>query len=267
MIVCMHEATSAAFDFRAAMEGYARAGVRAVEPDLIKALEFERKESKGAARALLDDLGLTAVSSSNQILLEAPGPARAQSLEDLKWKLEMAESIGADRLVAPSLAEGDYSAVDYDEVVANLSEAAEIAQSHGIVLMLEFTRNSKLVSTLRTALDIVRRASHPNLKAMLDTYHFWAGRSKFEDLALLEVGELHHLHFEDVPSVPPVEVFALKDRAFPGEGIAPLGKILNALRDKGYEGPASFETFDPVVQATDPYEVGCKARNAIERFL
>jgi len=36
----MHEATSADHDFRTAMEGYARRGVRAVEVDLVKVREF-----------------------------------------------------------------------------------------------------------------------------------------------------------------------------------------------------------------------------------
>ena len=60
MFVCMHEASSARFDFKTAMEGYARAGIRAVEPDLTKVREFAQKESPAIARRLLDDLGLTA---------------------------------------------------------------------------------------------------------------------------------------------------------------------------------------------------------------
>ena len=35
MFVCMHEASSDKFDFRTAMEGYAKAGIRAVEPSLV----------------------------------------------------------------------------------------------------------------------------------------------------------------------------------------------------------------------------------------
>ena len=34
MFVCMHGLTSSGFDFRAAMEGWARAGITAAEPDL-----------------------------------------------------------------------------------------------------------------------------------------------------------------------------------------------------------------------------------------
>jgi len=40
MFVCMHEASSDRFDFKTAMEGWARAGIRAVEPNLTKVREF-----------------------------------------------------------------------------------------------------------------------------------------------------------------------------------------------------------------------------------
>lgn len=265
--VCMHEVTSAGFDFKTAMEGYARAGVRAVEPDLLKVREFAEKESPAVARRLLDDLGLNVVSCSNQILLEESGPEREQSLEDLKWKVELAETIGGDRLVIPSLAANAHVAADYEQVRSNLREAADIASPHGVALMLEFTYNSKLVACFRTALELVREINHPHLKVMLDTFHLWAGRSKLEDLELLEHGELHHVHIEDMPATPHVEVFQQKDRVYPGEGIVPYAKVLDTLKCKGYSGALSLELFDPVVQATDPYEVALKARETIERFL
>ena len=62
MFVCMHQASSETFDFKTAMEGYAKAGIRAVEPNLLKVREFAEKESLATARRLLDDLGLTPVS-------------------------------------------------------------------------------------------------------------------------------------------------------------------------------------------------------------
>src|SRR5262245_52949122 len=103
MFVCMHETSSDGFDFKTAMEGYAKGGIKAVEPSLIKVREFAQKESPAAARRLLDDLGLKAVSSSNQLNLPEPGDARTRALDDLKWKVELAQAIGADRIVAPSI--------------------------------------------------------------------------------------------------------------------------------------------------------------------
>ena len=267
MFVCMHGATGSMYDFRTAMEGWARAGIRAVEPDLPNVRQFADAESPQMARTLLDDLGLRAVSSSNQLFLEESGPRRANSIEDLKWKVELAEIIGADRLVVPSAAGERHTVDDYPEVIDNLREAADIAAPHGVTLMVEFTRLSTLISNLRTALKVVREANHPNLRVMLDTFHFWSGMSKFEDLDRIENGELHHLHFEDVPDEPPLEVFGQPDRVFPGEGIAPLGRIVEVLKSKGYSGPASLEMFSPQVRAMDPYDQAMRARETIEPLI
>jgi 2-keto-myo-inositol isomerase len=267
LFVCMHEASSDRFDFRAAMEGYARAGVRAVEPQLTKVREFEQKESPGAARRLLGDLGLKAVSSSNQLGLPEPGDARMRSLDDLKWKSELAQAIGCDRLVAPSTGTGQYTEDDYKRGVDNLREAAEVAKPFGVSIMLEFARTSRFAGSLPTALKLVREANHPNVRVMMDIYHFWGGISKFEDLELLGDGELHHLHFEDVPADPPREIQGQPHRVFPGEGIAPLRRIVDLLRRKKYAGPASLEMFNPAIQAMDPYQVAMRARAAIEPLV
>jgi len=215
----------------------------------------------------MDDLGIQAVSSTNQLHLEENGPFRAQAMEDLKWKVALAESLGADRLVAPSTASEKHTMADYDQVYENLHEAAEIARPHNVSLMLEFTRLSTLVNNLRTSLDVVRTINHPNLKFMIDVYHLWAGPSKFEDMDLIHPGEVHHVHFQDTPGIPYFEVAAFKDRVYPGEGIAPLGKIVAKLREKGYDRALSLELFDPVIQNTDPVQVGARAIETITPYL
>jgi sugar phosphate isomerase/epimerase len=267
MFVCMHEASSDRFDFRTAMEGYAKAGIRAVEPQLTKVREFTQKESVAAARRLLDDLGLKAASSSNQLGLAEPGDARARSLDDLKWKVELAQAIGADRIVAPSAGMGPYTEDDYTRGAENLREAGEIAKPFGVSVMLEFARTSRFAGSLPTALKLVREANHPNVRVMIDTYHLWGGISKFEDLELLRDGELHHLHFEDVPADPPREIQGQPNRVWPGEGIAPLRRIVELLKRKKYAGAASLEMFNPAIQSMDPYEVAKKARATIEPLL
>src|SRR6266852_765363 len=267
MFVCMHEASSDRFDFKTAMEGWSKAGIRAVEPNLTKVREFAQKESVAAARRLLDDLGLKAVSSSNQVGLAEPADARARSLDDLKWKAELAQALGCDRIVAPSAGTGPYTADDYKRGVDNLREAGEVAKPFGVSIMLEFARTSRFAACLPTALKLVRDANHPNVRVMMDTYHFWGGTSKFEDLELLRDGELHHLHFEDVPADPPREILAQVHRQFPGEGIMPLRRIVEVLKRKGYAGPASLEMFNPTIQAMDPYQVAMKARATIEPLI
>jgi hypothetical protein len=36
----------------------------------------------------------------------------------------------------------------------------------------------------------------------MDFFHFWSGLSKYEDLDLLNHGELVHAHFQNVADVP-----------------------------------------------------------------
>jgi 2-keto-myo-inositol isomerase len=267
LVVCMHEASSDRVDFRAAMEGYAKAGIRAVEPQLTKVREFAQHESVAVARRLLDDLGLRAASSSNQLGLVEPGDVRARSLDDLKWKVELAQAIGADRIVAPSVGAGQYTLDDYKRGADNLREAGEIARPFGVSVMLEFSRTSRFVGCLPTALAMVREANHPHVRVMMDVFHFWGGISKLEDLELLRDGELHHLHFEDVPAMPARELLQQSSRVWPGEGIAPLRRIVEILKRKTYAGAASIEMFDPAIQAMDPYEVAKRARVAIEPLI
>jgi sugar phosphate isomerase/epimerase len=267
LTLCMHEASSDRFDFRTAMEGYAKAGIRAVEPQLIKVREFTQKESVRAAKRLLDDLGLKAVSSSNQIGLAEPGDARARSIDDLKWKVELAQALGCDRIVAPSAGAGPYTSDDYQRGADNLREAGEIAKPFGVSIMLEFSRTSRFAACLPTALTLVRNANHPNVRVMMDIFHFWGGVSKFEDLELLTDGELHHLHFEDVPADPPREIQGQPNRVWPGEGIVPLRRILDVLKRKHYAGAASVEMFNPAIQAMDPYEVATRARAAVDPLI
>ena len=268
LTVCMHEASSERFDFRQAMEGYAKAGVRYVEPTLPKVREWAMKEGGPmAAKRLLDDLGLLVASSSNQLGLMEPSEQRLKNIEELKWKVELAQAIGADRLVTPSAGNATYTLDDYKRGVDNMREAAEIAKPFGITLMLEHARTSRFAGSLPTALKLVRETNHPNYKVMMDTYHFWGGISKFEDLELLRDGELHHLHFEDVPADPPREIQGQPDRKFPGEGIAPLRRIVELLTRKKYAGAVSFENFNPEVQATDPYQVAMRVRATIEPLI
>jgi sugar phosphate isomerase/epimerase len=125
---------------------------------------------------------------------------------------------------------------------------------------------STFIGTLPTALRMTRDTAHPNVKPMLDCYHFWAGLSKFEDLDMLRAGEVHHVHFQDVPDIPR-EQLDNGTREIPGEGVSPLVRILRKLAEKGYRGPLSVELFYPHLQNGDPYEVALRIRRAAEPIL
>jgi 2-keto-myo-inositol isomerase len=275
LFVCIHQASTSRYDFKTSVEGIAKAGVRAVEFDIAKVREFAKTESVATAKRLLDDVGVRPVSSSNHLGFVDATAAQLQSgapsLDALKEKLEIVQAIGCDRIVCPSTSTGTKTLDDYKRGVENLRAGGELAKSYGVTLMLEFTKTSTLAGTLPSALRIVREANHPNVRVMLDTFHFWAGPSKFEDLELLRDGELAHLHFEDIPSDPPREMLeSQQHRTFPGEGSAPLRRIIEVLKRKEYSGPASLEIFQNgtvAIQNLDPFQLATRAKAAIEPLI
>jgi len=198
--------------------------------------------------------------------LAEPSPARAKALEDLKAKAGMIAELGVDRMVCPCGTTEKFTEDDYRRGADNLRQAGEIVKPYGVVAMLEFMRGSTFVGTLPTALQMTRAAAHPHIKPMFDCYHFWAGLSKFEDLELVQEGELHHVHFQDVPDIPRDQLDNTT-REMPGDGVSPLVRILEALGKKGYAGPLSVELFYPKYQQSDPYQIASEIRRKAEPIL
>ena len=275
LFVCIHQASTSRYDFKTSVEGIAKAGVRAVEFDIAKVREFAKTESVATAKRLVDDLGVRPVSSSNHLGFVDATAAQLQtggaSLDALKEKLEIVQGMGCDRIVCPSTSTGAKTLDDFKRGADNLRTGGELAKAYGVTLMLEFTKTSTLAGTLPSALKLVRDANHPNVRVMLDTFHFWAGLSKSEDLELLRDGELAHLHFEDIPADPPREMLeSQQHRTFPGEGGAPLRGIIGLLKKKRYSGPASLEIFQSgtvAIQGMDPFQLATRAKAAIEPLL
>ena len=266
MSLCLHQTTTSAAGYRKSLEGYARAGIKFVEVIPPHVQEFVKKEGMPAARRLLADLGLKAVSSGGVRGLWEPSSERSRALDDLKSLCEMIATLGVDRIVCPCGTSQKYTAEDYKRAVANLREAGEIARQFQITAMVEFMRGSTFIGTLPTALRLTREAAHPNVRPMFDCYHFWAGLSKFEDLELIRPGEIRHVHFQDVPDTPR-ELLDNGTRDIPGTGVSPLTGILRKLAEKGYAGPLSVELFYPELQNGDPYDVALRIRQKAEPVM
>jgi sugar phosphate isomerase/epimerase len=266
MSLCLHQTTSAAAGYRKSLEGYARAGVKFVEVIPPHVAEFVKKEGMPAAKRVLADLGLKAVSSGGVRGVWEPGAERAKALDELKSLCETTAALGVDRIVCPCAASQKFTADDYKRAAGNLREAGEIVKQFQITAMVEFMRGSTFIGTLPTALRLTREAAHPNVRPMLDCYHFWAGLSKFEDLDLIRPGEIHHVHFQDVPDIPR-ELLDNGTRDIPGTGVSPLVAILRKLAEKGYAGPLSVELFYPELQNGDPYEVALRIRQKAEPVM
>jgi 2-keto-myo-inositol isomerase len=267
MQLCMHQTTSVGAGFRGSLEGWSRAGIRYCEFTSGVVDAFLKTEDVATARRLISDLGLTPVSCGSILNAWEPGPKRAAALDNLKLRCELYSSLGLDRIVCPSLTTQKFADDDYKQGVDNIREVGEIIKQYRMTAMVEFTRASSFIGTLSTSLKMTREAAHPNVRPMLDCYHFWAGLSKFEDLDLIRSGEIAHVHFQDVPATVTRELLSQTTRVIPGDGITPLARILRKLSEKGYSGPISVELFWPEFQNADPYDLARRIREKSEPLM
>ena len=267
MTLAIHQNTSSAAGYRRSLEGWARAGIKNVELTNNLLDEFLKSDSLPAAKRVLTDLGLTPVSSACGVFgLWEPNPKRPAQLDAFKKRCEQFASLGLTKIYSPTPTTEKFTEEDYKRGVANMRENGDIAKQFGMVVMAEAVRTSTFIGTLPTMLKMMREAAHPNVAPLLDFYHFWSGLNKLEDLDQIRQGEIGHVHFQDVPDMPR-ELLDNTTRIIPGDGVAPLNRMLRTLADKGYAGPLSVELFLPKFQQGDPYEVAREIRQKAESVM
>ena len=267
MQLALHQNTSRAAGFRGSLEGWSRAGIRYVELTDVLLDEFLANDTVAGARRLLADLDLTPVSAA-AVLPDVwiPGPEREASLETWRKRCEQFAEIGLERIYCPSITDRPVTAEDFAATPDCIREVGDITRGFGLTAMIEFARTSTHLATLPSTLDVIREAGHPSVRPMLDFFHFWSGLSKFEDLDLLEPGELAHVHFQDLQDGPR-ELIDNDWRLIPGDGIAPVGPILGKLAEKGYSGPLSVELFRAELVNGDPFAVAAEIREKCEAVM
>ncbi len=267
MLLSIHQNTSRAAGFRGSLEGWARAGIEYVELNAGMLDGFLENDTLPAARRLLTDLGLTPVSAAAGLPdIWIPGPARAASLETWRRRCDQFASLGLQKIYSSSSTRRPVTPEDFAATPDCIRETGEIAREYNLTAMIEFLRTSSHLATLTSALQVIREAAHPNVRPMLDFFHFWSGLSKFEDLDLLEPGELAHAHFQDLLDGPR-ELIDNDSRLIPGDGIAPVVRILRKLAEKEYDGALSVELFRAELVRGDPFQVATEIRRKCEAVM
>jgi len=191
------------------------------------------------AAARIDDAGLE-VSS----LIFAGGFTGEfeAAVADAERAIADAATLGAPVLLLLGGPRLGVSATEGDRLVARaLDRLAPVARAAGVTLALEplhpvdATRFSTVV-TLDQALDLV--AGVDGAGVMFDTWNTWWDPAVYDaldragdDVAAVHVADWRH------PSDDP------RDRAVPGEGVAPLRDLLAAVEGTGYEGWYEVELF------------------------
>ena len=223
----------------------AAAGYDSVEPWIREIRKFMEDGGKLAdLRKRLDDHGLSVDSAIGfATWIVDDDQQRSQGLEVLKSDMELLQQLGGTRIAAPPAGATEQSDLDLGQAAERYAAALRVGEQMGVHPQLELWGFSKTLSRLGELMYVAIESGHKDASVLLDVYHIYKGGSDFEGLRLIDGSAVQVLHMNDYPDIPRSRI-SDADRVYPGEGVAPLTRILQTLFENGFSGVLSLELFN-----------------------
>ena len=198
-----------------------------------------------------------------QFLSENDDPVRRQALlDEILLGFTVAREIGSHNAIVVAPLQRDPKGGPYvggwdetfRECVRILRRLSTLGDFYGVNICFElvgFNRSS--VRSVGEADAIVREVNRPNVGFVLDSYniHLNGGINDFSVMKQVDPGRIFAAHINNADPVPEAEMGQDK-RRFPDQGVVDVDNFLRALKECGYEGMVSVETFRPEYWQRDP---------------
>ena len=241
----------------------AQTGFAATEARQNKVRDFLAAGTLNQANQMLEESGLRR-GPLNALLDVVYGRAESEVDEECAWLCEISRELGFPGIVAtpgPQPHDTPWTEIRADAIKA-YSRLGGIGVRYGVEVGVEFIGIAgNALTTLEQAHEVMRGVGRDNVRLVVDLFSFFLGGSSLAALSQMAPEDILVAHLADCPDPArgPVGRF---DRLLPGDGGAPLGLMVTALRQTGYDGLLCVEVFNKGLWAQDPHEV---ARIAHER--
>jgi 4-hydroxyphenylpyruvate dioxygenase len=219
-------------------------------------------------RKLVRDLGLTTITFQPFRDLEGmPGVARERAFARAERKLDLMGELDCDLLLVCSNVSPE-SVGGIDRAAADLHELAERAARRGMRVGFEALSWGRHINDYRDAWEAVRRADHPALGIVLDTFHILA---RGTDLAAIESIPRERIFLVQLADAPKLDMDYLSwsrhFRCMPGQGDLPLPAFMAALRTTGFDGLLSLEVFNDQFRGSSARRVAIDGQRSLIYLL
>src|SRR5215204_4581528 len=228
--LAIHSLSTSHRNLEEALDAYAAAGFRYVEPylPLVKAW-MEDGHTMEQTRELFDSYGLRFIASS-ELAVEC-FHASDVLLPNLRANAENARLIsglGGSAIIVHTDGPERVTAASLDPIARALLDLAEATEDLDIDIAVEFNA-SPVVKSLQSAVRVAEKTDHPRVGVLFDTAHYHVTPTKLSDINENSVGFIKHVHLNDKPDIPADLAHRDFDRVLPGEGVLDLPAIISAL--------------------------------------
>jgi 4-hydroxyphenylpyruvate dioxygenase len=225
------------------LEAIAQAGFKRVEIFENDLLSFNG--SPADVRRMIADAGLSTITFQPFRDFEGmPDGQRDRALLRAERKFDVMEALDCDLLMVCSNVSPD-SLGGIDRAAADLRELGERAHKRGMRIGFEALAWGRHINDYRDAWEAVRRADHPAVGLVLDSFHILA---RGTDLSAIRTIPRDRIFLVQVADAPRLDMDYLSwsrhFRNFPGQGDLPLDDFMDALDATGFDGLFSLEIFN-----------------------
>jgi 3-dehydroshikimate dehydratase len=184
-----------------------------------------------------------------------PAPQRARAFDRAERKFDLMQELGTDlMLVCSSVSPIALGGID--RAAADFHELGERAAIRGLRVGYEALAWGRHISDHRDAWEIVRRADHPNIGLILDSFHTL---SRNIDVASIRSVPGDRIFIVQLADAPPMDMDLLSwsrhYRNMPGEGDLPVVDFMRAVASTGYSGVLSLEIFNDQFRGGSPRSI------------
>jgi 4-hydroxyphenylpyruvate dioxygenase len=210
-------------------------------------------------RALAASLGLEIIALQPFRDFEGlPEPLRGRAFDRAKRKLQLMNRLGTSLLLVCSSVSPD-AIDDLERVAADLHELGGLAQAYGVTVGFEALCWGRHINDYRQAWEAVRKADHPRVGLILDTFHALARKCPVEPIAEIPGDRIVLVQTADAPGIEMDLLFLSRHyRCFPGQGDLPVVEMMQKIVATGYRGPISHEIF------SDDFRAGSARQTATD---
>lgn len=196
-----------------------------------------------------------------------PDPLRARAFARARRKFDLMSEIGADLvLVCSSVHQATSGGID--RLADDFAELGCIAAAQGLRVGYEALAWGRHINDHRDAWEVVRRADHPAVGLILDSFHT-LGRGIAPDTIRAIPGD--RIFFVQLADAPKIDMDLLywsrHFRNMPGEGDLDVTGFMRAVAATGYSGPLSLEVFNDEFRAGLPRLVALDGHRSLVALM
>ena len=181
-----------------------------------------------------------------------PGALRTKAFDRAERKFDLMQELGTDLVLVCSTVHPE-ALGGIDRAAEDFAELGERAAKRGLRVGYEALAWGRHVNDHRDAWEIVRRADHPNIGVILDSFHTLSRGIDPETIRRIPGDKIFFVQLADAPKIDMDLLYWSRHfRNMPGEGDLDVTAFMRAVTAAGYTGPISLEIFNDQFRGGSP---------------